>query len=66
MTTRRTITVAGRQGIRVTMVAEVYRGKVWLVAVEPGITSEAILHPAEADRLIEMLRQAAGEARDDR
>ena len=48
------------------MVAEVYRGKVWLVAVEPGITSEAILHPAEADRLIEMLRQAAGEARDDR
>ena len=66
MTARQTLAVTGRQGIPVTVVVEVYRGKVWLVTVEPAISSEAILRPAETDRLIELLRQAADEARNDR
>ena len=62
MTSRRMIAVKGRQGIPVTVLVEVYRGRVWLV-VDPAFISEAILDPANADRLIEILGQAVAEAR---
>ena len=55
--------VSGRQGILVTVVVEVYRGKVWVVSVDQSCTAEAILEPAQADSLIDLLRQAASEAR---
>lgn len=42
MTNRQTLVVKGRRGIQVTIVVEVYRGKVWIIAVEPSFTSEAI------------------------
>lgn len=58
--------MTGRQGIRLTVMVEVYREKVWLVVVGSAFTAEAILEPGETDRLIELLRQAAGEARDDK
>ena len=55
--------VKGRQDTRVTVVIEVCRGKVWVVSVDPPFTSEAILEPAQVDRLVDMLGQAAEEAR---
>lgn len=63
MTARRTLQVQGRQGVRVTLEIEVYRGKVWLVAVDPAFASEAVLEPGQADQLIDLLTQAVGEAR---
>ena len=55
--------VKGRQDTRVTVVIEVCRGKVWVVSVDSPFTSEAILEPAQVDRLIDLLGQAAKEAR---
>ncbi len=63
MTTRRTLVVKGRQGTRVTMVVEVCRGKVWVVSVDSPFISEAILEPPQVDSLIDLLTQAAKEAR---
>lgn len=63
MTTRRTLVVKGRQGTRVTMVVEVCRGKVWVVSVDSPFSSEAILEPPQVDSLIDLLTQAAKEAR---
>lgn len=58
MTTRRTLVVNGRQGSRVTVTVEAYRGKVWVVSVDPPFTSEAILEPTQVDCLIDLLTQA--------
>lgn len=55
--------VKGRQGTRVTVVVEVCRGKVWVVSVDAPFSSEAILEPAQVDSLIDVLTQAAKEAR---
>lgn len=63
MTSRRTLVVKGRQGIRVTVVVEVYRGKVWVVAVDSSFTSEAILEPVQVKQLVDLLTHAAREAR---
>ncbi len=60
---RRTLVVKGRQGVRVTLEIEVYRRKVWVVAVDQSGTSEAIFEPVQVDRLIEALALAAEEAR---
>lgn len=57
------LVVKGRQGVSVTLVVEVYRGKVWVVSVDQGCTMEAILEPAQADRFVELLARAATEAR---
>lgn len=63
MTARRTLVVNGRQGIRVTVVVEVYRGKVWVVSFDPSFSVEAIFEPVQAERLVDLLTQAAKEAR---
>ncbi|MGH4014486.1 MAG: hypothetical protein ACRDSL_11305 [Pseudonocardiaceae bacterium] len=63
MTTRRTLAVKGRQDARVTVIVEVCHGKVWVVSVDSPFTSEAIFEPAQVDSLIDMLGQAAKEAR---
>lgn len=55
--------VNGRQGVRVTLEIEVCRGKVWMVSVDSPFSSEAILEPAQVDRLIGLLGQAVKEAR---
>lgn len=63
MTARRTLVVKGRQGIRVTVQIEVYRGDVWITAVDPALSVEAILEPAQGEHFIEQLAQAVREAR---
>lgn len=63
MTTRRTLVVKGRQGTRVTVVVEVCRGRVWVVSADAPFVSEAIFEPAQVDSLIDLLTQAAKEAR---
>ena len=63
MTARRTLAVKGRQGVHVTVGIEVYRGKVWVITVDQALTSEAIFEPAQVDRLMDVLAQAATEAR---
>ncbi|MGH4021372.1 MAG: hypothetical protein ACRDT0_19515 [Pseudonocardiaceae bacterium] len=66
MTTRRTLVVKGRQGTRVTVTVEAYRGRVWMVSVDTPFISEAILEPTQVANLIDMLNQSAQEARDDK
>ena len=63
MTTRRTLTVKGRQGRDVTVAVETYRGKVWLVSVDAPFNVEAIMEPGQAESLVELLARAAKEAR---
>lgn len=65
MTARRTLVVQGRQGISVTVVVEVYRGKVWMVSFDPSFSVEAIFEPTQADRLSVLLAQTSKEARGD-
>ncbi len=56
--------VKGRgQEARVTFSIEVYRGKVWVTTFDSPFTSEAILEPAQADSLVDLIAQAAKEAR---
>ena len=63
MTTRRTLVAKGRQDSRVTVVVEVCRGKVWMLSVDSPFASEAIFGPTQVEGLIDMLTQAAKEAR---
>jgi hypothetical protein len=64
VTTRRKITVKGRgQEAHVTFSIEVYRGKVWVTSYDCPFTTEAILEPAQADSLVDLITQAAAEAR---
>lgn len=60
---RRKLVVKGRQDTRVTIIVEVYRGKVWVTSFDSPFTSEAILDPPQADSLIDLIAQAAREAR---
>ncbi|MGH3438842.1 MAG: hypothetical protein ACRDRN_20525 [Sciscionella sp.] len=48
--------------MNVTVIVAVYRGKVWL-SIDSSFLREAILEPAQADSLIELLTQAVSEAR---
>jgi len=61
--TRRTLVVTGRQGTHVTIVVEVRRGKVWVVAIDPPFGAEAIFEPAQVESFIDLLSRAAQEAR---
>jgi len=48
---------------RVTVLVEVYRGKVWVTSFDCPFTMEAIFEPAQADSLVELINQATKEAR---
>lgn len=62
--TRRKLVVKGRgQDARVTITVEVCRGKVWVTSFDCPFNSEAILEPGQADSLIDLIAQAAKEAR---
>ena len=61
---RREITVRGRGPVaRSTVVVEVCRGKVWLTVSDSPFAAEAILEPAQAGSLVELIGQATREAR---
>ena len=47
---------------RVTFYVEVYRGKVWVTSFDCPFTAVAILEPAQADSLVELINQASKEA----
>ncbi|MGH3795507.1 MAG: hypothetical protein ACRDSP_11515 [Pseudonocardiaceae bacterium] len=61
-TTHRKLAAKPRQGVNVTVIVAVYRGTVWL-SIDSSFLREAILEPAQADSLIELLTQAVTEAR---
>ncbi|MGH3917369.1 MAG: hypothetical protein ACRDTC_28745 [Pseudonocardiaceae bacterium] len=48
---------------RVTITVEVYYGKVWVTSFDCPFTAEAILEPAQADNLVQLIDQATKKAR---
>jgi len=48
---------------RVTFYIEVYRGKVWVTSYDCPFTCEAILEPAQAESLVDLINQTTKEAR---
>ncbi len=63
--TRRTLTVQAQgPDARATFFIEAYRGKVWIKSYESPHVCVAILEPAQADSLIELIRQTTKEARE--
>lgn len=61
---RRKLVVKGRgEDARVTYFVEVYRGQVWITSFDCSFTSEAILEPAQADSLVDLINQATKQAR---
>jgi hypothetical protein len=65
VTIRREITVRGRgpDEPRVTFYVEAYRGQVWSSAYDCPFTCVAILEPAQADHLVDLINQATQETR---
>ena len=64
---RRKLVVRGRgEDARVTFFVEVYRGKVWVTSFDQLLTCEAILEPAQADSLVDLISQATTQARADK
>ena len=64
---RRKLTVKGRgPDGRVTFSWEAYQGKVWISSYDCPFICEAILDPAQADSLIDLITQTTTEARGDR
>jgi hypothetical protein len=62
--TQRRLTVRGRgPDARVTFSVHVCQGKVWISLFDCPFTSEAILDTAQADTLVDLISQAAAEAR---
>ncbi|MDQ3151322.1 MAG: hypothetical protein M3R63_06265 [Actinomycetota bacterium] len=62
--TRRKLTVKAQgPDASVTYYVEAYRGKVWITSYDSPVTCQAILDPSQADSLIELINQAAKEAR---
>ncbi len=60
---RRKLTVKSRgPDGRVTFSAEAYQGKVWIISYDCPFICEAILDPAQADSLINLIDQTAKEA----
>jgi hypothetical protein len=51
---------------RVIFSLEAYQGKVWITSYDCPFTCEAILDPAQADSLIDLITQTTTEARGDR
>ncbi|MGH3921633.1 MAG: hypothetical protein ACRDTT_01950 [Pseudonocardiaceae bacterium] len=61
---RRKLTVKGRgPDGRVTFSVEAYQGKVWITSYDCPFTCEAILDPAQADGLMNLINQTTKEAR---
>jgi hypothetical protein len=64
MTTRRRLTVKGRgPDAHTTFSLEAYRGKVWITSSDCPFICEAILDPAQADSLVDLINQTTKEAR---
>ena len=62
---RRKLTVKGRGPDGYTVLSlEAYRGKVWITSYDCPFTCEAILDPAQADNLINLINQTTKEARE--
>jgi len=62
--TRRTSAVKGQgQDASVTFYVEVYSGTVWITSFDYPFAAEAILEPAQADSLVELINQATKETR---
>ena len=64
MTTRRRLTVKA-QGLdaRATFSLKGYKGQVWITTYDCPHVCEAILEPAQADHLVELINQTNKEAR---
>ena len=64
MTARRRLTVKGRgPDARTTFSLEAYRGKVWITSSDCPFICEAILDPAQADSLVNLINETTKEAR---
>ncbi|MCA1607719.1 MAG: hypothetical protein LC775_20150, partial [Acidobacteria bacterium] len=61
--TRHKLVVRGRRDTRAVLYVETYRGDVWITSYDCPFNAEAILEPAQADSLMELISQAAKEAR---
>jgi hypothetical protein len=62
---RRKLTVKGRgPDGRVAFSLEAYQGKVWITSYDCPFNCEAILDPAQADSLINLINQTTEEARE--
>ncbi len=62
---RRKLTVKGRGPDGYTILSlEACRGKVWITSYDCPFTCEAILDPAQADSLINLIHQTTEEARE--
>jgi hypothetical protein len=61
--TRHKLVVRGRRDTRAVFDVETYRGDVWITSYDCPFNAEAILEPAQADSLMELISQAAKEAR---
>jgi len=62
---RRKLTVKGRgPDGRTFLSLEAYRGKVWITSYDCPFTCEAILDPAQADGLVNLINQITEEARE--
>ncbi len=62
--TQRRLTVRGRgPDARVTFSVEVYKGKIWITSFDCPFKCEAILDARQADALVDLIIQAAKEAR---
>lgn len=61
--TRHKLVVRGRRDTRAVFYVETYRGDVWITSYDCPFNAEAILEPAQADSLMELIGQAAKEAR---
>jgi len=62
--TRRKLVAKGRgHDARVVVYVDVYRGKVCVTSFDCPSRAEAILEPAQADSLVDLIAQAAREAR---
>jgi hypothetical protein len=67
MTTRRSLTVkAPGLNARTTFFIEAYRGKVWIKTYECSHVCLAILEPAQAASLIDLITQTTEEVREHR
>jgi len=64
VTTPRKLTVKAQgPDARATFYIKTYRGSVWIAAYDCPHVCVAILGPAQADRLVELISQTATEAR---
>lgn len=62
---RRKLTVKGwGPDGRVIFSLEAYQGKVWITSYDCPFTCEALLEPAQADSLIDLIHQTTKEARE--